>query len=85
MPESFPEYITKQLLTQFEIIRKSALCNMINYYCVQRHASQLNFHDLASLFHDEYLYVLRNYTELITRFEIDQSKTINDLTKDLIE
>ena len=64
--------ITKEVMEQYEIIRNVGVCNMFDYYCVTNTASDLEMHELGDLEKDEYIYILKNFTQLMKRYEIKQ-------------
>ena len=67
------EEITKDVMVEYEAVRQSGACNMLDFGCVQNVADQLGFYSLASLEKDGYFYILSNFGKLMSHFEIGQS------------
>ena len=64
--------ITKEVMEQYENIRVMSLCNMLDFGCVQDVADKLGFGDLASINRKEYVYILSNFSKLMSKFNISQ-------------
>lgn len=64
------EKITKEMMEQYERIRSLGPCNVFDYHCVVRAATELEFYDLAELGKDEYITILTNFDELMKKFGI---------------
>ena len=62
--------ITRKIMEQFEEIRESGVCNMMDRGCVQSEANDLEFDELASLDRKEYVYILSNYGDLTEEYNI---------------
>jgi len=65
--------ITKEVMEQYEIIRRMGPCNMFDYCCVINTANDLELEELASLEKEEYVYILRNFGKLMKKYKIEQS------------
>jgi len=50
---------------QFESIRKSGICNMIDMNCVQNAAESFGMFELADMDKMDYIYLLKNYSKLM--------------------
>lgn len=66
------EKITREVMEQYEKVRKIGPCNMFDYHCVIKAATELEFYDLAELGKDEYISILTNFDELMKKFGIEQ-------------
>ena len=66
--------IPKEVMEQYEQIRKMGPCNMLDFYCVQRTANELEFYSLASLTKKEYTFILSNFGKLMKKYEIPQNQ-----------
>lgn len=64
------ENITKEILEQFIEVRDSAECNMMDFNCVRSKANDEGFFELVLIEKEDYLYILRHYSELMEHFEI---------------
>lgn len=66
------EKITKETMEQYEKIRQSGACNMLDYYCVQGIASKMEMYSLASLSREDYGELLMNFGTLMKEHNIKQ-------------
>jgi len=64
--------ITKEVMEQYEVIRTSGVCNMFDYYCVIRTAAMLDYHELAALYVNDYIYLLSNFGSLMKLYGVNQ-------------
>lgn len=64
--------ITKEVIEQYEIIRKIGVCNMFDYYCITNTANDLEMYELGSLEREEYKYILKNFDKLMKKHNIEQ-------------
>jgi len=64
------DQITKEVIKQYEQIRKMGLCNMFDFRCVSNIADQIEFYDLAELTREEYVYILSNFRKLMKKYNI---------------
>jgi hypothetical protein len=62
--------ISKEAVEQFEEIRAMGPCNMLDRRCVQEAANDFDYYDLAILERDEYLFLVRNYSQLMKHYGI---------------
>jgi len=64
--------ITKEIMNQYEIIRRTGACNMYDYGCVVGVADQFEMYELGSLERKEYVYILQNFSRLMKKYNIKQ-------------
>ncbi len=64
--------MTKEIMEQYEKVRRGGACNMFNYTCVMWIANQVGFHALAELTMDEYRDILKNFCKYMKKFDIKQ-------------
>ncbi|MBU0777760.1 DUF5049 domain-containing protein [Patescibacteria group bacterium] len=64
--------MTKEIMEQYEAIRKSGVTNMFDYYNVVKIADKLEFYSLASLIREEYGQLLMNFSSLMKKYDISQ-------------
>ena len=66
------ERISKEVMEQYEIIRKSGVSNMFDIFAVKRYARQVGLNALANLSRDDYIYILENFPMLMKGYDIEQ-------------
>jgi hypothetical protein len=66
--------ITKEIMEQYEIVRRLGAVNMFDYCGVVDIADRLELHELASLTREEYLEILKNFSALMKKYNIDQGR-----------
>ena len=66
--------ISREAMEQYEDIRKSGRCNMMDFNCVMHQAREWDYYDLAELADNksDYLYLLQNYSRLMELYQIGQ-------------
>lgn len=64
--------ITREVMEQYEQLRRLGPCNMFDLGCVQLYAEQMEFYELAELDRGDYLYILKNFSQLMAHYEIEQ-------------
>ena len=64
--------ISREVMEQYEQIRKFGACNMLDINCVQNIADQLFFYELAGLSREEYGFILSNFSSLMKKYNIKQ-------------
>ena len=64
--------MTKEIMQQYEYIRKSGVTNMFDYNNVIRYAEQFGFDDLAEVTYKEYKNILMNFSKYMKEFDIRQ-------------
>lgn len=62
--------ITKTVMEQYEKVRASGKCDMLDFYCVQRTADERKLYELACLDVREYVKILEGYSKLMTFYNI---------------
>jgi len=68
--------VQKEIIQQYEDIRQSGLCNMFNYTDVRYVAQRISADALFSFIKDSmdsYTTILRNFSELMKKFDIKQN------------
>ena len=65
--------MTKEIMQQYEAIRKSSATNMFNYNNVIRYAEQFGFDELAEVSYEEYKNILNNFSKYMKEFDIKQN------------
>jgi len=70
MDDKVIQAISKEAVTEFEALRQSGHCNMMDRRDVQNTSNQLGFHALASLLKSEYVMLLKNYSELMEHYQV---------------
>jgi hypothetical protein len=74
--EEILKSITKEVVEQYELLRRSGICNMIDINCVASTSIQLAYKDLATfLGHfwlDGYTEILKNFDDLLKKYDIEQ-------------
>ena len=66
--------ITKEIMEQYERVRKGGLANMLDYYRVVEVANMCSFDALGSLTRDEYKELLQNFGKLMKKYDIKQER-----------
>ena len=64
--------ITKEVMEQYESVRRSGICNMFDYYCVMRAAMTSDYRELAALYVNDYMYLLSNFGSLMKLYGVKQ-------------
>lgn len=64
--------ISKEVMEQYEAVRKSGVINMFDYYSVIEIAGKLKFDSLSSLTREEYKELLMNFGKLMKKYSIKQ-------------
>ena len=69
------DLISKEAMQQYEIVRKSGICNMFDMTCVARLCSALEFQDLLEITEDRkrYFTLLMNFSDLMKHYRITQN------------
>ena len=70
---------TEVAILQYELIRRDGACNMLDHPCVMKQAERFSFWILSSLPREDYLFILRNYSNLCDEYEIDMDIPDGDL------
>ena len=65
-----PDFITYRTMLEYEKLRKEGAYNMLDYSAVKMQASIHQFYSIVCLLSSEYLFLLRNYSELMKHYEI---------------
>lgn len=65
--------ITKEVMIQYETIRRSGMTNMFNYFNVIQIAKKNKLKELASFSMDDYKELLMNFSKLMEKFGIKQN------------
>ena len=65
------ELISKEAMQQYEIVRKSGVCNMFDMTCIAEVCSALEFQDLLEITEDRKSYstLLRNFSDLMQHYK----------------
>jgi hypothetical protein len=66
--------ITKEVMEQYEAIRRSGVTNMFDYFTVIEIALKARLSQLGHLSRDEYIYILQNFGRLMKKYDIKQNK-----------
>lgn len=68
------EVFTKEVMQQYETVRKSGVCNMFDMTCVAEACDMLEFQDLLEVVEDrgKYTMLLMNFGKLMEHYEIAQ-------------
>lgn len=64
--------ITKEVMEQYELVRRSGATNMFDFGGVQNVARKLKFKQLLKLTRPEYVYILQNFNTLMKKYDIKQ-------------
>ena len=64
--------MTKEIMQQYEYIRKMGVTNMFDYNNVIHYANQFGFDELANLNREEYKNILMNFSKYMKKFDIKQ-------------
>lgn len=64
--------ITKEIMEQYELIRCSGVCNMLDYYCVIGTAIKMRCKKLSMLTREDYKDLLLNFCKYMKQFDIKQ-------------
>ena len=88
---SIIKIISKEVMEQYEKIRRSGLTDMFNYYQVVNIANRVDFRALAILPLEDYRILLLNFQKLMKHYgikqpELKKANTINEqkITKNTI-
>ena len=68
--------VTKAMVVQFERIRQSSTCNMMDYICVIYNADIQGWYELSELTRFEYVDLIKNYSRYMTKFDLKPDKSI---------
>jgi hypothetical protein len=60
----------KEIMIEYETIRKSGMTNMLDYSCVINIAKMLRYTELSKLTLEEYKHLLMNYQQYMKEFDI---------------
>lgn len=65
------ELISKEAMQQYEIVRKSGVCNMFDMTCVATACNILEFQELQEVIEDRKSYstLLRNFSDLMQHYK----------------
>lgn len=66
--------ITIDMLRDYEVIRRSGVTNMFDYYNVIRVAKKAKINSIAKLSRDDYMELLMNYGKKLKEFNVKQSE-----------
>lgn len=72
MSELKKDVITKEVMKQYEIIRKMGPCNMFDHNCVTTVAERMEFDALAELDRKDYVNILEHFSEYMKMYDIEQ-------------
>ena len=69
------DLISKEAMQQYEIVRKSGICNMFDMTCIAEVCSTLEFQDLLEITEDRKSYstLLMNFSDLMEHYGITQN------------
>ena len=69
------ELISKEAMQQYEIVRKSGICNMLDMTCVATACNSLDYQELQEVVEDRKSYstLLRNFSDLMKHYRITQN------------
>lgn len=67
------EVISKEVMQQYEEVRELGPCNMLDYFCVMRVGEALGYYALANLTKEDYIYLLKNFSRLMSLYGITQN------------
>ena len=65
------ELISKEAMQQYEIVRKSGVCNMFDMTCIAEVCNSLDYQDLLEVAEDRKSYstLLRNFSDLMQHYK----------------
>ena len=69
------DIITEEVMQQYEVVRKSGICNMFDMTCVAEVCSALEFQDLLEITEDRkrYFTLLMNFSDLMKHYRITKN------------
>lgn len=66
------EYVTKEIMEDYELIRQSGVTNMFDFYMVIQIAKRLQMKELSKLTQKQYGNLLMNFGKLMEFYDIKQ-------------
>lgn len=76
------EYITEDVMIQYEAFRQLGYCNMFDYGCVTGNAEMLGFSELAELSREDYKYLIGNFSALMKYYNVKQTRETVQIAMD---
>jgi hypothetical protein len=69
------ERISKEVMEQYEVIRRSGVTNMFDIFAVKIVAKRVGLDELAKLSRADYIYLLQNFGTLMSGYGVQQENS----------
>ena len=72
--DQITEVITREVMTEYEELRRLGTCNMFDTACVVGNAEWLGFDALAAVYENYYSLIWRSFDRLMKHYDISENR-----------